>query len=76
MISNFWIFNYEQTNVPNIRLAYRHQTLLTELEMIKGHTIVSSNPALAGLSSGDIDHRPLPLPTADAVAAKAMQNSS
>ena len=25
-----------QTNVPDIRLAYRHQTLLDELNMIRG----------------------------------------
>ncbi|KAF9016508.1 AMP deaminase [Hymenopellis radicata] len=54
-----------RTNVPNGRLAYRHQTLLEELEMIgarhhgHAHPMV---PQAAGM-----------LPTADNVAAKAMQ---
>ena len=30
-----------QTNVPDIRLAYRHQTLLGELDMIRGKGVNS-----------------------------------
>ncbi|KAJ3566856.1 hypothetical protein NP233_g6737 [Leucocoprinus birnbaumii] len=33
-----------KTNVPNIRLAYRHQTLVGELEMIKGKSIAGALP--------------------------------
>jgi hypothetical protein len=47
-----------QTNVPDIRLAYRHQTLLEELAMVRG------KPA-------DAHKAPvISLPTADAIALK------
>jgi AMP deaminase len=46
--------NLPQTNVPNIRLAYRHQTLLGELNMIRGQNI----------ETGQTLH----LPTADRLA--------
>ncbi|KIM71476.1 hypothetical protein PILCRDRAFT_830308 [Piloderma croceum F 1598] len=50
----------KKTNVPDIRLAYRHRTLVEELVMIQARNIQSheSHPAV--------------LPTADAVAARAM----
>ena len=48
-----------QTNVPNIRLAYRHQTLLEELSMIRGKGV-------------DADKTPMiQLPTADAIALQS-----
>ncbi|KAJ3502098.1 hypothetical protein NLJ89_g9038 [Agrocybe chaxingu] len=62
-----------KTNVPDIRLAYRHQTLLGELEMISGKTASSAAPAVKVL--GASDGRSV-LPTPDAVAAKAMENRS
>jgi AMP deaminase len=33
-----------QTNVPNIRLAYRQQTLVGELELVSGKSIVGAFP--------------------------------
>ncbi|KAF9485750.1 AMP deaminase [Pholiota conissans] len=59
-----------KTNVPDIRLAYRHQTLVGELDMIRG----KSNAVLSPLSHSS---PPTPihtgmLPTPDAVAAKVM----
>ncbi|KAF9054848.1 AMP deaminase [Panaeolus papilionaceus] len=53
-----------KTNLPDIRLAYRHQTLLGELEMIKG----KAEPVVAPL----VAKKEVILPTPDAVAAKAM----
>ncbi|TFK33050.1 AMP deaminase [Crucibulum laeve] len=59
-----------KTNVPDIRLAFRHQTLIGELDMISGKT--------SGPMSG-VTHTPHTpeahervLPTADTVAARAM----
>ncbi|KAJ7464694.1 hypothetical protein B0H11DRAFT_2050761 [Mycena galericulata] len=51
-----------KTNVPNIRLAYRHQTLMEELNMINTKTT-------AGLSP---ERRTAVLPTVEAIAARAM----
>ncbi|KAJ7160135.1 hypothetical protein C8R46DRAFT_1177863 [Mycena filopes] len=53
-----------KTNVPNIRLAYRHQTLMEELNMINTKTA-----AAVGQSP---ERRTALLPTAEAVAARAM----
>ncbi|KAF8955954.1 AMP deaminase [Flammula alnicola] len=57
-----------KTNVPDIRVAYRHQTLVGELDMIGGKTstsvIVNQTPPA----------RSNVLPTPDVVAAKAMSN--
>ncbi|KAJ7931099.1 hypothetical protein B0H13DRAFT_1594462, partial [Mycena leptocephala] len=50
-----------QTNVPNIRLAYRHQTLLEELNMINTNTTMHSPERRTGV-----------LPTVEALAARAM----
>ncbi|PPQ68832.1 hypothetical protein CVT25_008880 [Psilocybe cyanescens] len=58
-----------KTNVPNIRLAYRHQTLVGELDMIKGKT---SGPQSSSQSPAV---RETILPTADVVAAKTMANA-
>jgi len=50
-----------KTNVPDIRLTYRHQTLVEELAMIRvGDTVQIP------------DLHPAVLPTSDAVAARAM----
>ncbi|KAJ7717026.1 hypothetical protein B0H16DRAFT_448656 [Mycena metata] len=49
----------QRTNVPNIRLAYRHQTLMEELNMINAKT--ASSPT-----------RPSVLPTVEAVAVQVM----
>ncbi|KAJ3747592.1 hypothetical protein DFH05DRAFT_1393154 [Lentinula detonsa] len=54
-----------KTNVPNIRLAFRHQTLLEELEMIMKPLKTQSRAANGGGPQGM-------LPTPDSVAAKAM----
>ncbi|KAK7048714.1 A-deaminase domain-containing protein [Favolaschia claudopus] len=54
-----------KTNVPNIRLAYRHQTLMEELNMINAKTATSST-----LNSPQ--PRSAMLPTAEALAARAM----
>ncbi|KAK7018040.1 AMP deaminase [Paramarasmius palmivorus] len=53
-----------KTNVPNIRLAFRHQTLLEELDLIYNRKPKSKNQA-RGLEGQQ--------PTADAVAALAME---
>lgn len=50
-----------QTNVPDIRLAYRHRTLVEELAMIRTTNAQSPTNSNAGV-----------LPTSDAVAARAM----
>ncbi|KAJ7845385.1 hypothetical protein B0H14DRAFT_3109052 [Mycena olivaceomarginata] len=50
-----------KTNVPNIRPAYRHQTLMEELNLISSKTTVHSPQA-----------RTVVLPTTDALAAQAM----
>ncbi|KAF5380701.1 hypothetical protein D9757_007015 [Collybiopsis confluens] len=50
-----------KTNVPNIRLAFRHQTLLEELDMITKPLSHSRNPRVGTV-----------LPTPDLVAAKGM----
>ncbi|KAF8158002.1 hypothetical protein B0H34DRAFT_657112 [Crassisporium funariophilum] len=55
-----------KTNVPDIRLAYRHHTLVGELDMIRGKT---QGPQTAGQSPGG---REVMLPTPDVIAAKAM----
>lgn len=48
-----------QTNVPNIRLAYRHETLLEELRMVRGTAV-------------DADKTPtIKLPAADVLALKS-----
>ncbi|KAJ7016880.1 hypothetical protein C8F04DRAFT_1158918 [Mycena alexandri] len=51
-----------KTNVPNIRLAYRHQTLMEELTMISTKTAIGHSP----------ERRTAVLPTVEAVAARAM----
>ncbi|KAJ7845375.1 hypothetical protein B0H14DRAFT_3109050 [Mycena olivaceomarginata] len=50
-----------KTNVPNIRLAYRHQTLMEELNMINSKTALQSPQTRTAV-----------LPTTDALAARAM----
>ncbi|KAF8215012.1 hypothetical protein K438DRAFT_1800601 [Mycena galopus ATCC 62051] len=50
-----------KTNVPNIRLAYRHQTLMEELNMINSKTTLYSPQIRTGV-----------LPTVEALAARAM----
>jgi len=50
-----------KTNVPDIRLAYRHQTLVEELTMIRAINSVQSPESHLAV-----------LPTSDAVAARAM----
>ncbi|KAF9013148.1 hypothetical protein BDQ17DRAFT_1270633 [Cyathus striatus] len=58
-----------KTNVPDIRLAFRHQTLLGELDMIRGKV---TGP-VPGLTSGHTTHAMGGvLVTADNIAAKAM----
>ncbi|PPQ82299.1 hypothetical protein CVT26_013962 [Gymnopilus dilepis] len=54
-----------KTNVPDIRLAYRHQTLLSELAMIQGQV---SKPQLLNHTTGSR----MIFPTDDMIAAKAM----
>ncbi|KAF7314679.1 A-deaminase domain-containing protein [Mycena kentingensis (nom. inval.)] len=54
-----------KTNVPNIRLAYRHQTLMEELNMI--NMISSGNTTGAPGAGGNFLQ-----PTPEAVAARAM----
>ena len=61
-----------QTNVPNIRLAYRHQTLVGELDMIRGR---SSASVMTSIKSSPAP-REIILPTADVVAAKTMADTS
>ncbi|KAJ3935906.1 MAG: hypothetical protein NXY57DRAFT_1089910 [Lentinula lateritia] len=56
-----------KTNVPNIRLAFRHQTLIEELEMItKPLKVTHSKRAENGVGPRGM------LPTADTVAAMGM----
>jgi len=50
-----------QTNVPDIRLAYRHHTLVEELAMICVKNAMHSP-----------ESHPVVLPTSDNVAARAM----
>lgn len=50
-----------QTNVPNIRLAYRHRTLVEELSMIRTRNAIHSP-----------ESHPAVLLTADNIAAQAM----
>ncbi|PPR03103.1 hypothetical protein CVT24_012383 [Panaeolus cyanescens] len=57
-----------KTNVPDIRLAYRHQTLVSELEMIKGKGLGDA----PSVNPGRRDVTFNVLPTPDVVAAKAM----
>ncbi|KAJ7078611.1 hypothetical protein B0H15DRAFT_860299 [Mycena belliarum] len=60
-----------KTNVPNLRLAYRHQTLMEELNMISAKT----QSAVGGQGQGQgpsPEPRTLMLPTAEALAARAM----
>ncbi|KJA23236.1 hypothetical protein HYPSUDRAFT_40051 [Hypholoma sublateritium FD-334 SS-4] len=62
-----------KTNVPDIRLAYRHSTLVGELDMIRG----KSNAVLS--SANHTTHTPLPRsvnipPTPDNIAARIMSN--
>lgn len=66
MLVHHLTFHY-QTNVPNIRLAYRHQTLVGELDMIRGKNMGTA-------TTPEINHSLLP--TADAVAARAMAKHS
>jgi AMP deaminase len=54
--------NGSQTNVPDIRLHYRHQTLLEELAMIRANTAHGHVPE----SRGGV------MQTDDVVAARAM----
>ncbi|KAJ6579423.1 hypothetical protein B0H10DRAFT_1835530 [Mycena sp. CBHHK59/15] len=55
-----------KTNVPNIRLAFRHQTLMEELKMISTKTNVGQTP----------EKRSAVLPTTDTIAARAMAKHS
>ncbi|KAF5317567.1 hypothetical protein D9619_013212 [Psilocybe cf. subviscida] len=55
-----------KTNVPDIRLAYRNQTLVEELDLISGKGVGRS------LSQSQLNIPKDMLPTADIVAAKAM----
>jgi len=49
-------FDVHQTNVPNIRLAFRHQTLLEELNMIKeGEPSAVPSPFAAGYNNWTTD---------------------
>jgi len=52
--------NINQTNVPNLRLAYRHQTLLEELAMLRTK---EKSPATGTAQVGE---------TADMIGARAM----
>ncbi|KAF7298704.1 A-deaminase domain-containing protein [Mycena indigotica] len=56
-----------KTNVPNIRLAYRHQTLLEELNMIN---MIGSGSGSGSVSA--VAGTGMVQPTPDAVAARAM----
>ncbi|KAF8073956.1 AMP deaminase [Lyophyllum atratum] len=58
-----------KTNVPDIRLAYRHQTLVAELDMIRG-----KNPFPGHNYKPTPEARNTMLPTVEAVAARAMSN--
>ncbi|EEB92033.1 hypothetical protein MPER_09513 [Moniliophthora perniciosa FA553] len=51
-----------KTNVPNIRLAFRHQTLLEELDLIYNRNAKSQGRGLEGQA-----------PTMDVIAALAME---
>ncbi|KAF8229664.1 AMP deaminase [Tricholoma matsutake] len=52
-----------KTNVPDTRLVFRHQTLVGELDLIRGNTTIHG-------TTPEIRHTMLP--TVDAVAARAM----
>ena len=53
---NWFGFDIRQTNVPNIRLAFRHQTLLEELNMIReGEPSAVPSPFAAGYASWTTD---------------------
>jgi len=56
-----------KTNVPDIRLAYRHQTLVEELDMICGKLSPELTSSVPGLSPVD---REMILPTAEIVTVK------
>ncbi|KDR82958.1 hypothetical protein GALMADRAFT_134480 [Galerina marginata CBS 339.88] len=58
-----------KTNVPDSRLAYRHQTLLGELDMIRGKISTSQHSNQSPAAHEII------FPTPDVVAAKAMASS-
>ncbi|KAG6831732.1 hypothetical protein H0H87_004001 [Tephrocybe sp. NHM501043] len=58
-----------KTNVPDIRLAFRHQTLLAELDMIGGRTTSASHTT--SLKATPEMHDTV-LPTVETVAALAM----
>jgi AMP deaminase len=56
-----------KTNVPDIRLAFRHQTLIEELDMLRAKNSVNGH---------GLENHGAVLPTADAVAARAMAKHS
>lgn len=56
-------FSFPQTNVPNIRLAYRHQTLTDELSMLR-----EASEATVSNNRGDTDRAASP----GTLAARAM----
>ncbi|KAL1722966.1 hypothetical protein EV715DRAFT_287007 [Schizophyllum commune] len=60
-----------KTNVPNIRLTFRHETLLEELDMIAGKIALHTAPATSR-SEADKHRRNLVLPSVDNLAAGAM----
>ncbi|KAG2009706.1 AMP deaminase [Coprinopsis cinerea AmutBmut pab1-1] len=55
-----------KTNVPDIRLQYRHQTLLGELEMLKRASAMSVESVSPARGTGGV------IPTPDMIGAKAM----
>ena len=57
--------------MPNIRLTFRHETLLEELDMIAGKIALHTAPA-TGRSEADKHRRNLVLPSVDNLAAGAM----
>ncbi|TFK18029.1 AMP deaminase [Coprinopsis marcescibilis] len=64
-----------KTNVPNSRLQYRHETLLGELEMLKKASAVEiQSPTRSVTATVPPSSKPgqALLPTAEAIAAKAM----
>jgi AMP deaminase len=71
-----------QTNVPDIRLQYRHQTLLAELEMLKKASAMdAASPTRSGGTGTGTPARPAQpanhpglLPTDDNIAMKAMSS--
>ncbi|KAH6911503.1 AMP deaminase [Coprinopsis sp. MPI-PUGE-AT-0042] len=71
-----------KTNVPDIRLQYRHQTLLGELEMLKKASAMdAASPTRSGGTGTATPARPPQanhaglLPTADNIAMKAMSST-